>query len=242
MSDRFALPARPLRRRPATSSAAPHRRLHSQRPCPPGSARSRAGWASGFIKKAAAPVVAAVIALGATMFGAMPAQAAEPSGDWYQGYQFTRKSVCLESNIPKAPLAAVAAMYRVNGIHVTVRSALGQCAAAGFARSQYVPITAFKADNNMCAGSPTTYSNGYIVQAAVIINQQPDTKQSDGTTRYYSSCRSGAEWTDMFAHEVGHTFGLSHSQPSSTSIMRDGHTTDTSDRALLGRIYANNPL
>jgi hypothetical protein len=53
----------------------------------------------------------------------------------------------------------------------------------------------------MCATAPTTHYNGYIVQAAVIVNQQPDTKQSDGTTRYYSSCRSGAEWTDMFAHE-----------------------------------------
>ncbi|MEV5961491.1 M12 family metallo-peptidase [Kribbella sp. NPDC051952] len=217
MSDHFALPARPLRRRPA---AAP---------------------ASGFIKKAAMPVVAAVIALGATMFGAVPAQAAEPSGEWYQGYQFAQKSVCLESNIPNAPLAAVAAMYQVNGIQVAVRSALGQCAAAGFARSQYVPITAYQADDNMCAGSPTTYDNGYIVQAAVIVNLQPDTKLADGSTRYYSSCRNGAEWTDTFAHEVGHTFGLSHSQPYSTSMMRDGHTTDTSDRSQLGLIYANNP-
>jgi hypothetical protein len=171
----------------------------------------------------------------------VPAQAAEPSGAWYQGYQFARKSVCLESNIPNAPLAAVAAMYRVNGIRVTVRYALGQCAAAGFARSQYVPITTFTADNNMCAAAPTTHYNGYIVEASVIINLQPDAKQSDGTTRYYSSCRSGAEWTDMFAHEVGHTFGLSHNQPYATSIMRDGHTTDTSDRSLLKLIYANNP-
>jgi hypothetical protein len=193
------------------------------------------------IKKAAAPVVAAVIALGVTMFGAVPAQAAEPSGDWYQGYQSARKSVCLESDIPNAPLAAVAAMYRVHGIRISVRFALGQCAAAGFARSQYVPITAYQPDNDMCAGAPTTYNNGYNVQAAVIVNLQPDTRMADGTTRYYSSCRSGTEWTDMFAHEVGHTFGLSHSQPYSTSIMREGHTTDTSDRRLLGLIYANNP-
>ncbi|MEU4396899.1 reprolysin-like metallopeptidase, partial [Kribbella sp. NPDC023855] len=58
---------------------------------------------------------------------------------------------------------------------------------------------------------------------------------------YYTSCRSGAEWTDMFAHEVGHTFGLSHNQPAATSIMRDGHTADSSDRAVLKLIYANNP-
>ncbi|MDX6250407.1 MAG: hypothetical protein QOF10_3767 [Kribbellaceae bacterium] len=211
-----ALSARPERRRPATSAA------------------------SGFNTKAVR-IVAAAAALGAVLFGALPAQAAEPSGVWYQGYQFQRKSVCIESNIPNAPLAAVAAMYRVNGIRVSVRFGLGQCAAAGFARSQYVPITAFKADNNMCAAAPTTYYNGYIVQAEVIVNLQPDTKQSNGVTRYYSACRAGAEWTDMFAHELGHTFGLSHTQPSYTSIMRDGHTTDAPDRWRLGLIYANNP-
>jgi hypothetical protein len=236
MTYHFALPARPL-----TTSAAAHRRPRPERSGPAGSTRSTAGWGSGFLKKAAAPVLAAVIALGASIVGAGPAQAAEPSGTWYQGYQFARKSVCLESNIPKAPLAAVAAMYRVNGIQVYVRYALGQCAAAGFARSQYVPITAYKANNNMCAGAPTTYYNGYIVKAAVIINLQPDTKMADGSTRYYSSCRTGTEWTDMFAHEVGHTFGLSHSQRYSSSIMRDGHTTSATDRALLGLIYANNP-
>jgi hypothetical protein len=218
MIDRFVLPTR-LARRLAVSTA-------GQRP--------------GFTRKVAATVVAVV--LGPLLFGAQPAQAAEPTGAWYQGYQFVRKSVCLETNIPNAPLATVATMYRVKGLRVSVRFALGQCAAAGFARSQYVPITSFKADNNMCAGAPTTHANGYIVQAAVIINLQPDTKMADGSTRYYSSCRSGAEWTDMFAHEIGHTFGLSHSQSSSTSIMRDGHTTSTSDRALLGLIYANNPL
>jgi hypothetical protein len=175
------------------------------------------------IKKAAALVVAAVIALGVTMFGAVPAQAA---GDWYQGYQFARKSVCLESDIPNAPLAAVAAMYRVHGVRISVRFALGQCAAAEFARPQYVPITAYQLRTTTCVRA---------------LRRLTTTKMADGTTRYYSSCRSGTEWTDMFAHEVGHTFGLSHSQPYSTSIMRERHTTDTSDRRLLGLIYANNP-
>ncbi|MEU4396880.1 hypothetical protein, partial [Kribbella sp. NPDC023855] len=90
MSGHFVLPARPLRRRPATSATASRRRSRSQRPSSAGSARSSAGWPSGYLKKAAAPLVAAVIALGATVVGASPAQAAEPSGDWYQGYQFVR--------------------------------------------------------------------------------------------------------------------------------------------------------
>jgi hypothetical protein len=213
MSSHFVLPARPLRR-----------------PIP------------GLLRKFGGPAVAAALVLGAGLLGAQPAQAAaEPSGANYQGYQFAKKWVCLESNIRNAPLATVAAMYRVQGIKVSVRFALGQCAAAGFARSQYVPITAYQADDNMCAGTPTTHANGYIVQAAIIINLQPDTKASDGSTRYYSTCRSGAEWTDMFAHELGHAFGLSHEQSASTSIMRDGHTTSTADRNLLGLIYANNP-
>jgi hypothetical protein len=177
----------------------------------------------------------------AVALGSTPAQAAEPSGDWYHGWQFQRKSVCIESNIPNAPLAAIASMYRVYGIKVYVRFALGQCAAAGFPRSQYVPVTAYKEDNNMCAGAPTYHVNGYVTAASVIINMQPDTKQPDGSTRYYSTCRSGQEWQDQFAHELGHTFGLTHDQPARSSIMRDGHTTDKYDQWRLNVTYQNNP-
>lgn len=195
------------------------------------------------INTKAARIVGAAITLGAVVLGvaAAPAQAGEPTGVWYQGYQLRRKSVCIESNIPKAPLAAIASMYRVKGIRVYVRFALGQCAAAGFARSQRVPITAYKADDGECASAPTSYLNGYVVAGAIVINMQPDTKQPNGSTRYYSVCRSGAEWTDMFAHELGHIFGLSHGQPGASSIMRDGHTTSAADIWRLGLIYVNNP-
>jgi hypothetical protein len=170
-------------------------------------------------------------------------QAAQPSGPWFEGWQFERKAVCIESNIPKAPLAAVASMYRVYGIRVSVRFALGQCAAAGFARSQVVPFTAYKADNNMCGGAVAPYwpGTGFLANPAVHINMQPDTRQPNGTTRYYSRCRTGAEWTDEFAHELGHLFGLTHNQPAASSIERDGHTTDPYDRWRLGLIYQNNP-
>lgn len=167
----------------------------------------------------------------------------DPTVDkWYQGWQFVRKSVCIESEIPNAPLANIASMYRVYGIHVYVRFHLGQCAEAGFPRSQTVPITSYKADNGMCAGAPTSYSNGYVIETGIIINLQPDTKQPDGSTYYYSSCRAGSEWQDMFAHELGHCFGLSHEQPFSTSIMRSGHWTDKYDQWRINVIYRNNPL
>jgi hypothetical protein len=174
---------------------------------------------------------------------ATSSQAVQPSGPWFEGWQFQRKSICIESNIPKAPLAAVASMYRVSGIRVSVRFALGQCAAAGFARSQYVPITAYKKDDGRCAGTVAPYypNTGYLANPSIHINMQPNTRQANGTTRYYSVCRTGVEWTDEFAHELGHVFGLTHIQPAASSIERDGHTTDPYDDWRLTVIYRDNP-
>lgn len=162
---------------------------------------------------------------------------------WYEGYQFYRKSICIESGIYGAPLAATAAMYRVHGISVSVRFAYGQCATAGFPASQRVVFSYYtaadKAGNMKAACAYTAPANyGYLTSVYIRVNILGAYNSMD------TACNNGPsdpEFLEIFAHELGHAFGLSHAQPYIDSIMRDGHTTSPQDIAYLGNLYTDNP-
>lgn len=166
-----------------------------------------------------------------------------PTGQcWYEGWQFQKKSVCLESGITGAPLANVATMYRVNGIAVYVRFKYGQCAEAGFSAAQRIVISYYTAAdkagamNGACAYTQAA-NYGYLTGVYVRVNVL------GGAAGMKTACgdTTDGEWQDVFAHEVGHAFGLSHNQPYVSSIMRDGVTTSAQDRLYLNSLYADNP-
>jgi hypothetical protein len=157
---------------------------------------------------------------------------------WSEGWQFKYRDVCIESSIPGFPGAEVGAMYRKNGMNVYVRFALGQCAAAGFPVSQILPFEAYTAADLKTYGAYCAYTQpanyGDLTGVYVRVNV------SGSRTTACGNYASG-EWVDVFGHEAGHGFGLSHDQPYVSSIMRDGHTTSPTDIAYLGYIYSNNP-
>ena len=156
---------------------------------------------------------------------------------WWEGWEFRAKNICLESNIPNAPLANVAKMYTLAGsINVAYRGALGSCARYGFKSTQTVRFTAYTASDrknydDACAYTQAeSYGNltGVYVRVNVIRPSATD-------------CGTGVEWQDVFAHEFGHAVGLSHNQKYVSSIMRDGHTVSAQDAQEIRWIYANNP-
>lgn len=158
---------------------------------------------------------------------------------WAEGWQFKYADVCIESSISGAPLANIATMYRKNGVNVYVRFSQGQCAAAGFPASQRVAFELYTAADKTgdmsgaCAyTAPANY--GDLTSVFIRVNVLSYQRTACGDL-------ASGEWQDVFAHELGHAFGLSHNQPYVTSIMRDGHTTSATDIAYLGYIYANNP-
>lgn len=153
---------------------------------------------------------------------------------WYEGWAFTRKTVCIDSSIPGAPLTEVAKLFTgPGGIRVIVGGRAGSCAANGQVAGQRVTFvsmsknTVARYGRNVCGlTSPANYGNLNSISVAIYVT---------GAKR--TPCGSGAEWLDVWAHEMGHTFGLSHKQPAASSIMRDGHWPDRSDRAKLAQIY-----
>jgi len=158
---------------------------------------------------------------------------------WAEGWQFKYRDICIESNISGFPGAEVGAMYRKNGMNVYVRFALGQCKTAGFPVAQILPFELYTAADklgDMAGACAYTQANNYGELTGVHIRVNVTASRATACGDYASG-----EWVDVFGHEAGHAFGLSHEQPYVSSIMRDGHTTSPTDIAYLGYIYANNP-
>lgn len=165
----------------------------------------------------------------------------QPSGAWYIGWQFARKSVCIDSSIQGAPLAEVAGMFSgaaKGGLSVRVGGAAGACKAQGVPESQRVTFVSMSARGQAVYGAcavtdpgPVIYTNGDLLRVQV------EVWVSAYRTTPCGNYASG-EWVDVFAHEFGHAVGLSHAQPAATSIMRDGHTLDYGDRTRLYSIYS----
>jgi hypothetical protein len=161
---------------------------------------------------------------------------------WYEGWQFRKKSICIESGITGAPLAEVASMYRgIAGMAVYVRFTYGQCAAAGFGPDQRIVFSYFTQedkDNSTACAYTQAANYGYLTGVYVRVNVL------GGAAGMRTACGDTLdhEWQEVFAHEMGHAVGFTHSQPFIDSIMRDGHTTSNQDKAYLTNLYADNPL
>lgn len=159
---------------------------------------------------------------------------------WFEGWEFRKRSVCIETNIPGAPVVQYAAMYRVSGLSVSARTFIGACKGAGYAVSQTIVITAYTAadlSGDLAGACAYTSSDSYYNPNKVFIRVHVTGYRATACGNFASG-----EWVDVFGHELGHAFGLSHEQESVSSIMRDGHTTSAQDRAHLTTIYSNNPL
>lgn len=158
-------------------------------------------------------------------------------GVWYEGWQFSHKSVCIDSSIAGAPLAAVAAMYtgaNKGGLTVRFSATAGGCKALGYGEGQRVTFTSMSPYGQKHYGAcavtePDNFGDLTKVSIAVWVTGPRATLCGDFAS---------GEWVDVFAHEFGHATGLSHDQPAITSVMRDGHGLDAGDRKRLNAIYA----
>jgi len=160
---------------------------------------------------------------------------------WYMGWKWPATLICIDSSIPGAPLGAVANLYRAIDTRLRVAAYIGagQCAAHGYPRNRYVtfvPFTATDRVNNPRACAFTLAPNyGAFDLTASKAYGRPLVKVN--LNGYKSTmCGTGPEWTDTFAHELGHVYGLSHGQPRLTSIMRDGHVLDAYDKYYIKMI------
>lgn len=159
---------------------------------------------------------------------------------WWEGWAFARKAICIDSSIAGAPLTSVAGQFNgIGGLRVIVGGTrVGTCAAKGYGVSQRVSFLSMSKSgaaryNYQVCGvtAPANYGNLTQVGVAIYVT---------GPQR--TPCGGGAEWTDVFAHELGHALGLTHDQKAATSIMRDGHRPDASDRSNLVILYGNKRL
>lgn len=153
---------------------------------------------------------------------------------WFEGWAFTRKTICVDSSISGAPVARLVSYYSgIGGLRIVNGGRAGQCAARGYPASQRVSFlsmsrnTAAKWGYQVC-GLTQAASYGNLTGISITI-------YVTGAQR--TPCGGTPEWEDVFLHEFGHALGLSHSQPHVSSIMRDGHRPDASDRSKLTTIY-----
>jgi hypothetical protein len=166
----------------------------------------------------------------------------DPGFEWYSGYQWATKSLCIESGIVGAPLAEVAAKFRVQGLAVYVRFGYGGCAAAGFGPDKRVAFSYYTAadlagDLKGACAYASIANYGDITSAFIRVNVK------GGAAGQRTDCGAGpgGEWLDVFGHELLHTYGFSHEQPAITSLMRDGHVLDKYDLYRLGYLYNARP-
>ena len=154
---------------------------------------------------------------------------------WYEGWAFTRKTICIDSSIAGAPLGTVVSKFTGPGGLRVINGGTkaGNCAAKGYPASQRVSFVSMSKNTAARWGygacgltSAANYGNLSSVGVSIYLT---------GAQR--TPCGAGVEWTDVFLHEFGHALGLSHRQPHVSSIMRDGHSPDASDRAKLAQIY-----
>jgi hypothetical protein len=155
---------------------------------------------------------------------------------WFEGWQYAKKTICIDSSISGAPLSALASHYNgVGGLRIMVKGKVGTCAADGYPASQRVSFLSMSKNGASRYGyrvcgltSPANYG---ILKSVSISIYVTGTKTTP--------CGGGVEWGDVFEHEFGHTLGLSHNQPASTSVMRDsnGHGLDSHDRSELNILY-----
>lgn len=178
--------------------------------------------------------------------GAAAADATDATYAWYTGWRWpnygTGTWVCIDSSIPGAPLGAVAQDFRTidSRLKVSAYVGAGQCAAHGFPHNRrltFYPFTAHdKQANPRTCGMQISGNYGPYVYAPsdTWLRQLPMIKIN--VTGYKTTPCGASEWADVFKHEYGHSWGLSHAQPRVTSIMRDGHFLDAYDKYYIRMI------
>jgi hypothetical protein len=164
--------------------------------------------------------------------------AGNPTGVcWYDGFQFTNRTVCIEASAnaswtqatAETTLNWVAYQWAVNGLRIYVRTTQWGCSAAGFAATQIVYYEPYNAADGNC-GLSYAMGAGYTSNV-VAINMRAD---------YAASCRTGGYWNRTWGHEFGHQIGLSHTAEA-VSIMRYSLSRSSIDAWKVANLYTGNP-
>lgn len=156
---------------------------------------------------------------------------------WYSGYRWPSRWVCIDSSIPGHPLGAVATLFRSidSRLKVSAYHGAGQCKAHGFPSNRRVSFVPFTAADKRARpyGCGLMFAPNYGAYGA---HATMPLIKINVTGYQRTPCGGGLEWRDVFAHEFAHSYGLSHNQPRSTSIMRQGHVLDAYDKYYIKMI------